>query len=217
MPRLLIDICCGSGTIGLIAAHAQREFHQWQQHRARSQSQPEGRSATNADDIRISSVLGLELVESAVADAKENARLNGITNVTFVAGKAEETIHSALREALATADDGSSTHSSMSSSSSPLVVGIVDPPRQGLHFETLKAIRNCARIQRLVYISCNPSSLVADLTRLVQPATKVCMICVGLFTHVSFFLCVCVYISLIHTQSVGLWPRSVQACAGCRR
>ena len=43
------------------------------------------------------------------------------------------------------------------------LLAIVDPPREGMHHECLKAIRNCSRIDRLVYVSCNPvKSLVRD-------------------------------------------------------
>ena len=63
---------------------------------------------------------------------------------------------------------GSSSSSSSSSSASapsyaPLCVGIVDPPRSGLHPAVVRAIRDCKSITRLVYVSCNPTgSFIKD-------------------------------------------------------
>lgn len=63
----LLDVCCGTGTIGL----------------------------TMADKVH--KVVGLEMVASAIDDAKDNANLNGIKNAHYIVGKAEDTINSALR------------------------------------------------------------------------------------------------------------------------
>lgn len=106
-------------------------------------------------------VVGVEIVEAAVEDAKHNAQLNGITyelatitirdsrgrNASFIAGKAEEKLNAALSLLSATIKE---------------VVGVVDPPRAGLHPKTLSAIRACERIHRLVYVSCNQNAFVND-------------------------------------------------------
>lgn len=53
------------------------------------------------------------------------------------------------------------------------VLAVVDPPREGLHVDCLRAIRNCSRIDRLVYVSCNPTkSLPRDLAMLCGPSNK---------------------------------------------
>uniref|UniRef100_A0A7S2DGA6 Uncharacterized protein n=1 Tax=Octactis speculum TaxID=3111310 RepID=A0A7S2DGA6_9STRA len=59
------------------------------------------------------------------------------------------------------------------SSETKSVVAIVDPPRSGLHRACVTAIRNCPLINKLVYVSCNPTgSLVADLVVFCGPMSK---------------------------------------------
>jgi 23S rRNA (uracil1939-C5)-methyltransferase len=92
-------------------------------------------------------VWGLEVSEESVARALENADLNGITNAAFFAGNVGQAIEE-LRER----------------SGSPDVV-VVDPPRAGL---AGKALRRLGRIgaRRIVYVSCNPTTLASDLKTL---------------------------------------------------
>jgi 23S rRNA (uracil1939-C5)-methyltransferase len=89
-------------------------------------------------------VWGLEISEEAVACAIENAELNGIENARFFAGNVGQTIEE-LRE----------------QAGSPDVV-VVDPPRAGL---AGKALRRTGELgaHRLVYVSCNPTTLASDL------------------------------------------------------
>ena len=89
-------------------------------------------------------VIGVEIVRAAVEDARENARSNGIRNASFVCAKAEEEIPRLLQD-----------------NRKPDVV-VVDPPRKGCDAALLQAISQ-ARIPRLVYVSCNPSTLARDL------------------------------------------------------
>ena len=91
-----------------------------------------------------SSVWGLEISEEAVACAIENAELNGIENARFFAGNVGQTIEE-LRE----------------QAGSPDVV-VVDPPRAGL---AGKALRRTGALgaARIVYVSCNPTTLASDL------------------------------------------------------
>ena len=90
------------------------------------------------------SVWGLEISEEAVACAIENAELNGIENARFFAGNVGQTIEELREEA-----------------GSPDVV-VVDPPRAGL---AGKALRRTGELgaPRLVYVSCNPTTLASDL------------------------------------------------------
>jgi 23S rRNA (uracil1939-C5)-methyltransferase len=92
-------------------------------------------------------VWGVEISEESVACAIENAELNGITNAAFFAGN----VSLALEELLARAG-------------TPDVV-VVDPPRAGL---AGKALRRMASLgaPRIVYVSCNPTTLASDLKAL---------------------------------------------------
>ena len=93
------------------------------------------------------SVWGVEISEEAVACAIENADLNGIGNASFFAGNVSLALEE-LRERAGPPD-----------------VIVVDPPRAGL---AGKALRRLARLQapRLVYVSCNPTTLAGDLKAL---------------------------------------------------
>jgi len=90
------------------------------------------------------SVWGLEISEEAIACAIENAELNGIENARFFAGNVGQTIEELREEA-----------------GSPDVV-VVDPPRAGL---AGKALRRTGALgaARIVYVSCNPTTLASDL------------------------------------------------------
>jgi len=90
------------------------------------------------------SVWGLEISEESVACAIENAELNGIENARFFAGNVGQTIEE-LREEAGRPD-----------------VVVVDPPRAGL---AGKALRRTGELgaPRLVYVSCNPTTLASDL------------------------------------------------------
>jgi 23S rRNA (uracil1939-C5)-methyltransferase len=88
-------------------------------------------------------VWGIEVSEESVACALENAELNGISNAAFFAGNVGEVVEELLER-----------------SGAPQVV-VVDPPRAGL---AGKALRRLGRIgaPRLVYVSCNPTTLAGD-------------------------------------------------------
>ena len=89
-------------------------------------------------------VWGVEISEESVACAIENAELNGITNAAFFAGN----VSLALEE--------------LHERAGPPDVVVVDPPRAGL---AGKALRRMARLRapRIVYVSCNPTTLASDL------------------------------------------------------
>lgn len=89
-------------------------------------------------------VYGVEIVPEAVEDARRNAVMNGLANAEFAVGKAEEVIP-AWREQGIRAD-----------------VIVVDPPRKGCDAALLETIV-AMRPQRVVYVSCNPSTLARDL------------------------------------------------------
>ena len=93
-------------------------------------------------------VYGIEIVEEAVKDAKENALKNNVENTEFIAGDVEEVLDELINEKNIIPD-----------------IVMVDPPRKGLDN---KSIDNIIKIcpKKLVYISCNPATLVRDLSKL---------------------------------------------------
>ncbi len=96
---------------------------------------------------RAKQVYGVEIVPQAIADARENAVRNGISNAEFFVGKAEEVL------AQVPEGDGAGRH--------PDVV-VVDPPRKGCDADCLAAILE-AGPERVVYVSCDPATLARDL------------------------------------------------------
>lgn len=110
----VIDAYCGIGTISLFLAKKAKH------------------------------VYGVEIVPDAIRDAERNAGLNGIKNVTFAVGAAEEVIPKWQAEGIR-AD-----------------VIVVDPPRKGCDTQLLECIIQM-KPKRIVYVSCNPSTLARDL------------------------------------------------------
>ena len=95
-------------------------------------------------------VIGVELNAKAIEDAKRNAEANGLSDKTqFIAGDAAQ-------EALRLFDKGFRPD-----------VMVVDPPRKGVEAKLLEAMVRCAP-KRIVYVSCNPSTLARDLKLLTQ-------------------------------------------------
>lgn len=92
---------------------------------------------------KAASVVGVEIVPEAVWDARENASLNGVTNVAFYAGEAEQVIPDLLRKGFR------------------FDLGVVDPPRKGCGEALLQAMGTWG-LRRLVYVSCNPSTFARD-------------------------------------------------------
>lgn len=109
----ILDLYCGSGGIGIYISE-------------------------NAKNI-----IGIEIIEDAVLNAKENARINNINNITFKSGKVEDNL-----------DD-----------IKDIDTIIVDPPRVGLN---KKAIDDILKInpKRIIYVSCNSTTLARDLNYL---------------------------------------------------
>ena len=118
-PERLFDLYSGSGTIGLVLS------------------------------ARVAQVYGVELVEESVADAINNARLNGIDNARFYAGD----VRLALRELVEQAGR-------------PDVV-VVDPPRAGLSKKAVRRVIEAAP-RKIVYVSCNPTTLAPNAAQLAE-------------------------------------------------
>ncbi|MBO5837463.1 MAG: 23S rRNA (uracil(1939)-C(5))-methyltransferase RlmD, partial [Oscillospiraceae bacterium] len=116
---LVLDLYCGVGTITLAMAKAAGK------------------------------VIGVEVVEQAVQDAKENAARNGVENAEFFCGDAG-------KAALALEEQGIRAD-----------VVVVDPPRKGLNSDTIEAIGKMAP-RRIVYVSCDPATMARDVALLKE-------------------------------------------------
>lgn len=115
----LVDAYSGVGTIGLSLA-------------------------TQAKEVR-----GMDNIESAIEDANENAKINGIENAHYEFGTAEKVLPKWL-------------HAGFKPNSI-----VVDPPRVGLDNKLITAILESAP-EHFTYVSCNPSTLARDLVRIVE-------------------------------------------------
>lgn len=100
-------------------------------------------------------VYGVEIVPEAIADARENARINGIENVEFFVGKAEEVLPEQYERNQVHAD-----------------VIVVDPPRKGCDEVCLDTIVKMGP-ERVVYVSCDSATLARDLKYLRERGYEV--------------------------------------------
>lgn len=112
---IVYDLYCGIGTIGIFAS----QF--------------------------VKKVYGIEIVEDAIKDAEENAKLNNIQNIDFICGDVEKVFENVMKEKCDYPD-----------------VVFVDPPRKGLDRNTIDNLL-AVKPKKIVYISCNPASMVRDL------------------------------------------------------
>ena len=105
-------------------------------------------------------VIGVEIIEEAVEAAKENAALNKLSNCEFIAGDVLKVIDSIEEK--------------------PDLI-VLDPPRDGIHPKALGKIIDYG-VDRIVYISCKPTSLARDLEMLQERGYKVeRVVCVDMF------------------------------------
>ena len=121
---LVLDLYCGVGTITLIMAKAAKK------------------------------VIGVEVVEAAVRDARDNAKRNGIDNAEFIC-----------------ADAGAAALELEKNGTRPDVV-VVDPPRKGLNADAIDALDKMAP-KRIVYVSCDPATLARDVALLKEKGYRV--------------------------------------------
>jgi 23S rRNA (uracil1939-C5)-methyltransferase len=110
---------------------------------------------------RARSVVGIEIVDSAVNDARKNCRANGVENCSFVLGD--------IRQCLSRMD------------AVPDVM-IIDPPRAGMHKDVVAQVLDMAP-DRIVYVSCNPATLARDLDLMKARYTLKEVQPVDLFPH----------------------------------
>lgn len=123
----VLDVCCGTGTIGLALAP------------------------------KVKKVIGIELCQEAVEDARMNALTNELSNVEFHCGRAEDLVPGLV-----------------SRLSSQQLVAVLDPPRAGLHSKVILAMRKAENIKRLLYVSCNPRAAMGNFVDLCRaPSNRV--------------------------------------------
>jgi 23S rRNA (uracil1939-C5)-methyltransferase len=103
-------------------------------------------------------VVGVEIVESAVVAARKNAQNSGIASAEFFAGDARKVLAEVLPAGL-----------------SPKVL-VLDPPRAGAGGKVMRRIAR-ATPERIVYVSCNPTTLARDLVELVPFGYKMTAVC----------------------------------------
>lgn len=120
----VLDLFCGIGTIGMTIAPHVRE------------------------------VVGIELEESAIVSARENAQLQKLENITFYGGAVEKILPNLKHK--------------------PSIV-VVDPPRAGVFVDALKNIVEL-RPQKIVYVSCNPATFARDARILVDHGYRLCIV-----------------------------------------
>lgn len=96
-------------------------------------------------------IIGIEIVEEAVEKARENAKLNGLDNVEFIAGDVEKAVDDLIEK--------------------PDLI-IIDPPRDGIHPKTINKIIDFSP-ENFVYVSCNPVTLVRDLKVFIERGYRV--------------------------------------------
>ncbi len=142
---VVYDLYCGTGSISLFIADAVKQ------------------------------VVGIELVESSIANANMNAAFNNITNCEFITGDLKDllTKDTAWRERCAHPD-----------------VLIIDPPRSGMHPKAVAELGHM-KIPRIVYVSCNPATLARDLQMLVPYGYEIEQVQpVDMFPHTYHIECV---------------------------
>ena len=103
----------------------------------------------------------MEISESAFSDANLNCSVNNISNCSFILGDIRETIDSI--------------------SYKPDLL-IVDPPRTGIHKDILKAVMEM-NVKKMVYVSCNPSTLARDLADMSDKYEVIEIQPVDMFPH----------------------------------
>ena len=132
--KTIFDLYSGTGTIGQILAPTAKK------------------------------VIGIEIVEEAVQKANENAKLNNLTNCTFMAGDVLKKIDE-LNE-------------------KPDII-ILDPPREGIHPKAIRKIIDY-KPETFIYISCKPTSLKNDLPVFLENGYRVAKVqCVDMFPQTS--------------------------------
>ena len=169
--QVAIDAYCGTGTIGLVAAKS-----------------------------GAARVIGVDSVESAIRDARTNARHNGVENAEFVAGDATDFMCELAKEGVLGAESPEE-----GAQAGGLVV-LMDPPRAGSTEEFLRAAAALAP-ERIVYISCNPETQARDVEFLDSIGYAVVAVQpVDMFPHTDHIECI-VALEPVDSLSPDRWGK----------
>ena len=125
-------------------------------------------------------VYGVEIVEQAIKDAKQNAKINNIENVQFIAGDTKIVLEDLIYKKGIIAD-----------------IVIFDPPRKGLDNNSINNILKI-KPKKIVYISCNPATLIRDLALFEKLYEVKTIIPVDMFPFTKHVECV----SVLHRKSL---------------
>ena len=123
---------------------------------------------------KVKQVYGIEIVEEAVEAAKENTKINNVDNIEFVAGDVEKAFKELVEE-----------HHVETTAI------IVDPPRRGLDTTTINKMLEL-EVGKLVYVSCNPATMVRDMKMLEEKYEVEKIQPVDMFPYTSHVECVAV-------------------------
>jgi 23S rRNA (uracil1939-C5)-methyltransferase len=123
-----------------------------------------------ADSCR--QVVGIEIIPEAIADAQKNAALNQLDNIQFVTGQVERILEPEFISRYGTPD-----------------VIITDPPRAGMHPSVIPHLISAAP-DRIVYVSCNPSTQARDIKLLGEAYDLVSAIPVDMFPQTNHIECI---------------------------
>lgn len=121
---------------------------------------------------KVKQVYGIEIVEEAVEAAKENTKINNVDNIEFVAGDVEKAFKELVEEHHV----------------EPTAI-IVDPPRRGLDTTTINKMLEL-EVGKLVYVSCNPATMVRDMKMLEEKYEVEKIQPVDMFPYTSHVECV---------------------------
>ncbi|CAI2354273.1 unnamed protein product [Caenorhabditis sp. 36 PRJEB53466] len=134
---VLLDICCGTGTIGqclLKPVHKEQKV----------------------------CCVGIEMIAEAVEDAKMNSKQNKMQDCCkYIAGRAEDVFRS-MRYHLPSPFDLRKSR----------VVGVLDPPRAGMHEKVIFACREMETMRRLIFVSCEPNAAINNIVNLCRPSSR---------------------------------------------
>ena len=119
-------------------------------------------------------VYGIEIVEEAIKMAKQNAEINNVKNTEFIAGDVENILDELINKKNIIPD-----------------IVLVDPPRKGLDNKSIENLLNI-RVKRIVYISCNPATLIRDLSKLEELYSIKSIKPVDMFPFTSHIECITV-------------------------
>jgi 23S rRNA (uracil1939-C5)-methyltransferase len=135
--EIIYDLYCGTGTIGIFLSDNSK------------------------------SVLAIDNIPEAIEDAKENALINKVNNIQFLAGDLKDFVSNDLIESYGVPD-----------------VVICDPPRAGMH---QKVVENLIKLLpgKIIYVSCNPATQARDIALLTNHYEIISMQPVDMFPHTT--------------------------------